>query len=270
MITVVLRRIATTGLAATAGIFAAASCAGDVVSLTPAADTGLLQNSPDNNLGGHTNFAAGVMANGAVSRALLEFNPAAAIPPGAVINAVTLTLTVTASAGGNPTFELHPMLVDWGEGAGLGQLGSPAGSGESTWNTRLTPGTLWGAPGGLAGTDFAAASSVSAVVGTGTLVFGSTPGLVAGLQDWVDHPVDDFGWMLLAQAEGAAGTARRFASREDAPGRGPVLTVDFTVVPEPGTAGILGLGVVVWGFWRRRGRESVLVEGRTDKAKGGV
>jgi hypothetical protein len=78
--------------------------------------------------------------------------------------------------------------------------------------------------------------------------------MVADVQSWLNNPAGDFGWFLMAQSESTLGTARRFASDEDALGRGPVLTIDYTTVPEPSTLGLLGLaaGAVVW--CRRRWR----------------
>src|SRR4051794_16415007 len=73
------------------------------VTLSPIADTSLFQNNPDNNLGGHTNFAAGTMANGSRSGVLVEFNPGPLIPAGSVITSVTLTLNVTAAGNSTPT-----------------------------------------------------------------------------------------------------------------------------------------------------------------------
>jgi hypothetical protein len=215
---------------------------GDVMNLSPVADTGLLQGNPTNNMGGHTNFIGGVLANGFATRGLIEFNPSASIPTNSIINSVTLTLTITASAPSPATFELHPLLVSWGEGNKTGQTGAPATAGEATWNARFTSGSLWSAPGGAAGVDYSAASSASTAVGPTSLLFNSTPGLVTDVQNWLENPAADFGWILIDQSEATAGTARRFASREDALGRGPVLTIDFTPAPEPSTLALLGIG----------------------------
>ncbi|MDB6015893.1 MAG: hypothetical protein JWR19_382 [Pedosphaera sp.] len=221
--------------------------------LSAVADTTLLQNNPNNNLGGHTNFAAGTMANGLHSRALLEFNIAGSIPTNAIINSVSLTLNVTAAASQSATFELHPMLASWLEGNKTGQLGAPATTGEATWNNRAAPGTAWGAAGGLAGTDFSATSGGSAFISTGTvLTFGSTSGLVADVQNWLLDPNGDFGWILLGQSESTINTARRFASREDGSGAGPTLIIDYSPVPEPSTLGLLGLAAGIGCWFRRR------------------
>lgn len=233
--------LAITGISAMAG----------TVTLSPVADTSLFQNSPDNNLGGHTNFASGTMANGTHSRALIEFNPTSLIPVGSAITSVTLALNVTAAGNSTPTaFELHPMLVNWGEGNKVGQTGAPAATGEATWNARFANTTLWGTPGALSGTDYSpTASAVTSIGSSGSFTFGSTSALVADVQNWLDNPASDLGWILLAADESSLNTAHRFASREDTLGRGPLLTIEFTPVPEPATisllvAGSLGLFVL--------------------------
>ncbi|MDB6110499.1 MAG: hypothetical protein JWR69_2249 [Pedosphaera sp.] len=227
----------------------------NVINLNPAADTALFQGNPDNNLGGHTNFAAGTMANGSVSRALLSFAPGGAIPADAVINSVTLSLRITASGGQSAMFELHSALTGWGEGNKTGQNGAPATAGEATWKANFASTSLWGTPGGLAGTDFAPDSSASALAGASTLVFNSTPGMVADVRSWLNNPSGDFGWFLMCQSESTLNTARRFASDEDALGRGPVLTIDYTPVPEPSTLSIFGLAAV-GAFWSQRRRRA--------------
>ncbi|SRR5260221_4638586 len=74
--------------------------------------------------------------------------------------------------------------------------------------------------------------------------FESTLDTMADLQLWLDHPGTNFGWMLISQSEDTPFTARRFASREDPFGRGPTLTVDFDVVPEPSALALWGLGLI--------------------------
>jgi len=228
-----------------------------MVNLQAVADTTLFQNSPDNNLGGSTNFITGTLASGFNNRALIEFSPSVSIPANAVITSVTLTLNVTAANGPNSTFDLHPMLVSWGEGNKTGPTGAPASAGEATWNARFNSSTLWSTPGGAAGADYSATSSDSAFIsGLGSYTFGSTPGLVEDVQNWLDHPSGDFGWMLLSQSEGTMSTARRFASREDTLGRGPLLSIDYSVVPEPSTLALFGLGIGAFAWAHRRRRIS--------------
>lgn len=232
----------------------------DTVSLHPSADTTLLEYFSGNNFGGQAWFNAGTTQNGPRNRGLVRFDIAGAVPVGATINSVSLTLEVTGQPvdGDAPsTFGLHRMLVDWGEGTGTGNpplLGRPALPGEANWNERLAGSAPWAAPGGLAGVDFAALRSGDAYV-YGVIfspyTFFTAPGLISDVQSWLDQPASNFGWMMMTQDETANFSARRFASRED-PFRAPILEIDFTPVPEPSTWALLGLAGVVWWGWRRR------------------
>lgn len=232
----------------------------DNVSLLPVADTTLFQFAPTNNLGGTVNLLGGTTMNGARNRPLLRFD-LATLPADATINSVTLTLTdISGGTFQASNFELHRVLVDWGEGTKTGNQGQPASSGEATWNARFHSVTDWNAPGGNAGTDYASAVSgatlVSPALGTNVYQFGSTSSMVADVQLWRDTPGANFGWILISDSEGTPQTSRRFASREDALGRAPVLRVDFTTVPEPGTVALLSVAVVGGIFFGIRSRRN--------------
>ena len=79
-----------------------------------------------------------------------------------------------------------------------------------------------------AGGDFSGTASASAAVaGVGVYSWGSTAGTVADLQDWLDTPGNNFGWLMLGD-ESTTKTAKRFNSREHATlCSRPVLTVEF-------------------------------------------
>ncbi len=209
----------------------------ETVSMRPVADTTLFESAPDDNMGGWTHVASGTTGNQGGrtrNRALLRFDPTAAIPARARVTNAFLVLQVTKvpgnSGGGGPvssTFALHSMLRAWGEGEKLGDRGFPADVGEATWNSRFAPDESWGVPGGEAGVDFSAdASATNRVLGKGPYQFGPTAGLLADVQAWLDNPAANAGWALLSQSEGSGKTARGFASRED-PALAPVLVVEF-------------------------------------------
>lgn len=201
--------------------------------LVPVADTSLYEGAADNNMGGLESVAAGGNAGGTSFRALLKFDVADGLPPGAVIQSASLRLSVAKSPGAaNPsTFAVHRMLQPWGEGdkgSGLTGVGSFASDGEATWASRLHPGTAWSAPGGQAGTDFASVASAATsepVQAFGTADLASTPDLVADVRQWLAEPASNFGWLLKSDSEDSPFTARRFGSREAASGR-PVLTIE--------------------------------------------
>ena len=72
---------------------------------------------PDNSSGACDSIFAGNTDNSFARRALMRFDVGAQIPPGSIINSVTLTLTITR--GGNnadSTMDLHPINAAWVEG----------------------------------------------------------------------------------------------------------------------------------------------------------
>jgi hypothetical protein len=237
------------------------SALADSLSLRPIADTTLIETAPNNNLGGQPFANSGTTQNFTRNRALFRFD-VSAIPTGALVDSVALVLEVTRQPvdGYAPgDFGLHRMLVSWGEGVqttanpGTPGQGAPAGSGEATWLARFAQtGPNWSAPGGLAGTDFAAtASAGQTVYGTANSpYFFTSAQLAADVQLWLGNPGTNFGWMLLATDEGPNFTARRFGSREDSV-NAPQLLVQYTVVPEPSALALAALGA---GWLMRRQR----------------
>jgi hypothetical protein len=230
------------------------SARGATVTLRPVADTSIFSAYPTFNFGGGTTFTAGGRPHGGSTRALFVFDIAHNIPAGAIIDSATLRLTVIAAPPSQPfnsTFDLDRLTASWGEGTGTDRGGRPAGPNESTWNNRFgTSGSPWSTPGG----DYiSTASDTDFIAGTGNYTFSSTPGLVSDIQSWLDNPADNFGWLLRSESESNLHTIRRFASRNDST-RYPQLTVQYTVVPEPGALCFLaiGLGALAW----RRGSKT--------------
>ncbi len=240
---------------------AAITATADVVSLSPSQDTGVFNFSPLNSFGRAPNNIVGTTAGGNRGRALFEFDIAGAIPAGSIINSVTLRLVDVSNPGGTfvpSTFSLHRSLVDWNGGT---NVGVGAAIGDATWDYRVFETIGWGAPGGAADVDYASAASagillsqLSTTNGPGTN-FWSSAGLVADVQSWLDNPGTNFGWFLISSGELTARTSRRFGMQDTASvGSRPLLTVEFSPVPEPATmatAALAGLGC--W-IWRRRSR----------------
>lgn len=214
----------------------------DVIQLTPAADTTLLESAPDFNMGAEWHMASGTtgsMADRTRNRGLLRFD-LGSIPRQSKIREVTLTLSVTGvpgpDGGAGPLssiFALHRVLRPWGEGTKQGFRGEFATEGEATWNHRFSPagsgaaGQSWSKPGASAPADYSVnPSATQSVSGMAKYVFGSNAALVSDVQIWLDGPDGNWGWILVSQAETHQKTARRFGSRED-PSNRPVLTVEF-------------------------------------------
>lgn len=212
--------------------------AADTANLMPSTDTALLENFPTNNAGGQGWLNAGTTQNYTRNRALMKFDIAAAIPAGARVTAVSLTLHVTRSPtdGDLPsTFDLHRLLFPWGEGNKSGDpplLGAPATVGEACWTHRHA-GTedRWAAPGGAPGVDYATESSGDTYVygvNFSPYTFDQAPGLVRDVQLWLDRPTQNFGWMLRTRSESENFSARRFAAKEDEL-LAPRLLIDYEV-----------------------------------------
>ncbi len=162
-------------------------------------------------------------------RALLRFDVAGAVPPGATVTAVSLRLRMSKTRGGNETVTLHRVLTDWGEGAsdasGQEGRGTQAAPGDATWVHRFFEGDEWATPGG----DFEPSPSGSTTVGgTGSDTWPSEAAMVADVQSWLEEPETNYGWLLQGD-EDARQTAKRFDSREHSDsGRRPQLTIEFT------------------------------------------
>jgi len=216
------------------------------VTLLPIADTSIFAKDPTNNLGAAQSLTVGNTATLDPVRALVKFAIAAAVPTNALVLAASLELSVVRVATTNPaTFDLHRLLVDWGEGSkGAGSLigvGDPATAGEATWLARFHPDTFWSIRGGGAGSDYAAAPSAAAdVASEAAVVFPSSSNLVADVQGWLQNPAANFGWLIKDRAETVLRSARRFGSREE-PTNPPRLLLEYELLqPRISGAQIVG------------------------------
>ena len=177
----------------------------------------------------------GAGTRAALRRGVLAFNIAANIPAGATINGVQLTmycdkvkLTTAFSVS------LRRLTSDWGEGTsntGNSQQGrgEPPTTGDATWHHTFYPGQLWTTPGG----DYSGTISATRTVGnTGFYTWGSTSGLVADVQSWLNTPAQNYGWIVLGD-ESRTETTKRFGTRENTGSTGgvtwrPQLVVSYT------------------------------------------
>jgi len=188
-----------------------------------------------NMFAGKTKDAETVSAEVAVRRAVLAFDIAGNIPADATIDAVQLVLVVNKVKRSNSySFKLHRLLAEWGEGTsdtGNSQQGrgEPPTAGDATWHHTLYPGQFWTNPGG----DYVLGSSATTLVGsTGTYTWGSTSGLVADVQLWLNDDSQNFGWILIGD-ESQIETAKVLATKENTSNGGldkPKLIVNYTTV----------------------------------------
>jgi hypothetical protein len=185
----------------------------DTVTLTPVQDNTLYEPIKKDSLEIRSNAVGESMFTGqvkdalnaadevAVRRAVLAFDiVASGIPAGSTIDSVTLALTCTkAKTNTGFNVRLHELLSDWGEGTsdtGNSQTGrgEPATAGDATWVHTFYDTQFWTTSGGdYVGT----ASATTSVGGQGTYIWGSTSGMVADVQSWLDNPAQNFGWILV-------------------------------------------------------------------------
>lgn len=204
-----------------------------------AADNTLYQDatgSLSNGAGG--SLFVGITGQPAVRRALLRFDVAALVPPGALVLQAELALNVTQSSfAGTLDFAGHRVLASWGEGASIaaggGGGGTLAATGDATWLHRFHPSSLWTAPGG----DFAAQPSfLLTTLQTGAASSRGSQAMVADVQGWIDQPATNHGWVL--KTDETLGVSRRLDSRESANTAGrPRLLVTYLLPMQSTTWG---------------------------------
>lgn len=170
----------------------------------------------------------GANAGNRLRRALLRFD-LSAIPPGSEVTAVRLLFTVDMVPPMATGFDatLHRVTAAWGEAGsfapGAGGGGAPALAGDATWLHRFFDTDFWIAAGG----DFVLTPSATTALSaaSGPFSFDSSALLVADVQQWVNQPAGNFGWILLGE-ETNPQNARRIASRES-PVTPPALEIEF-------------------------------------------
>jgi hypothetical protein len=174
---------------------------------------------------------------GSIRRGLLAFPIAESIPQGSTVISVTLTLHMSRTALGAPTtmVEMHRALAAWGEGTGNANgnegSGAPATTDEVTWIHRFFDGTTWTHPGG----DFQTQSSASqSVAGVGSYTWESTSQLVNEVQQWLDDPASNFGWVMVGD-ESSPSTSKRFDTDENID---PSVRPHLTITYQPVLAGV--------------------------------
>lgn len=222
-------------------------CPTQTTSLAPSKDNTLFEDiggNSSNGAGDH--LFAGLTAIGDIRRALVAFDVAGSVPAGSTIVGATLRMNMSKTIVGGQTVVLRRASADWGEGnsdaAGDEGMGAPPEAGDATWIHRFSPSTFWTSPGG----DFSGTISASQSVGSEGPYAWSSAQLIADVQNMLDAPAGNFGWVVMGPESGAP-TAKRFDSRENAPGVQPVLEIEYelAVCPTASSWGLLSCGLVV-------------------------
>jgi hypothetical protein len=248
----------------------------DSVSLVSSKDNSLFANNAAASDGGGAGIFVGTTNSNqsdSLRRGLIQFDVASAVPAGATITAVNLTMYLGQASGnsGQQQIDLHRLTADWGEGtagsstpsiSGTG-TGFPANPGDATWTQRFYQQQNWSAPG--ADGDYISAISGNTIVGTALdspYEWQSTPTMVADVQGWLNNPSTNFGWIMIEDVENVQQTVKAFYSRDATeknnvngdplpPEWRPTLEITYTLGP---TGDYNGNGVVDAGdyvVWRK-------------------
>jgi len=221
-------------------IVAGRSARADTVTLNPIQDNTLYQDDfGQTSDGSGQHFFAGRTAAGKIRRGLISFDIAGNIPAGSTIQHAALTLHMNRSvASVEVEVDLRQVLTDWGEGASVAGpdsdgAGAPAVAchrrrvGDATWLHTFYDTDFWDQPGG----DFAPnVSGSAAIADVGFYSFDSqfNPAMLVDVQQWLDQPDTNHGWMVMMADEFFPMSAKRFDSRENVnPSFQPTLTVDY-------------------------------------------
>ncbi|MGH9869645.1 MAG: DNRLRE domain-containing protein [Candidatus Polarisedimenticolia bacterium] len=209
----------------------------DVITLPASRDNTLFESATGALSNGAGEFLfAGKTAIPQTRRALIAFDVAAAVPAGSTITSVQLTLNMSLTIALGVPVSLHRAAADWGEGTSdapmMEGMGTAADTGDATWVHTFFDTSFWAQPGG----DYNAVPAATIVVDQiGPYTWGSTAGMVADAQSWLDSPAGNFGWVIVGD-ESVTTTAKRFDSRENRVATlRPALRVEFT--PPPAGAG---------------------------------
>lgn len=222
----------------------------DMVVLEAVADNTIYQDNTSNSNGAGDFIFAGNNGGNSPRRALIRFD-LSSIGANATIDQVTFTAFLSQGNAASVNVSLHRLTADWGESTsnapGGEGGGDAAADGDATWLENFFGSSNWAVPGG----DFVVNPSATMVIDEtlGSYQWSST-GLRDDVASWLDGSQSNFGWILIGDESGP-GTAKRFNSRDNV-ANSPFLTVHFTPVPEPGSALLLTVSMLVCGSKRRR------------------
>jgi len=221
-----------------------AAAPGDTVTITPTKDNTLYEDplAEKSNGAGQFMYVGNTSTNVVKRRGLVAFNVSGAVPAGSTITAVNLRMNMTKTIAISREVSVHRARQNWGEGTSNATVnpgqGTTPTTNDATWNFAFYPATPWSTPGGV----FEAAASTTLMVGdVAQYTWPSTPQFVADVQDMLDNPATNFGWVLVGN-EQLAQTAKQFNTRQATAATRPALIITYS--PPPGPGDVNGDGIV--------------------------
>jgi hypothetical protein len=203
------------------------------INIPASKDNSIYMDASNNSNGVGTSLFVGNNGTNSPRRSLIKFD-LTTIPAGSAIKNVNLKLNCNTS-GSLGIVSIYKLLTNWGEGTSNATASGGGGGGvmstlnDATWNCNLANGaggcnSLWLNPGG----DYYITPSASTAVSASNINYNWTDvNMLPTVQSWVNNSSENFGWMIKG-AEDAAGTAKRFGSRENADfSQRPLLTVNY-------------------------------------------
>jgi Secretion system C-terminal sorting domain/Lamin Tail Domain/PKD domain len=172
--------------------------------------------------------------SGDIRRAVIAFDIATSVPVGATITAASLSLNMSKTSSGAQTINLHRINSDWGEGASNapGQQGGGTApmANDATWIHTFFSSSFWTSTGG----DYNATASASRSVNTNGSYTWNSSQLTTDVQNMLNNPSGNFGWILLGN-ESTSQTTKRFDTKEHPTASArPELTITYTLPAQAG------------------------------------
>jgi len=221
-------------------------------SLTATADTHVRSASGqvNNNFGGLDQMLIGNHKDLGDFHGFLRFD-LSSLPTDIVINSVALQMVKPANGTvGSFTvniYELSTANTNWVEGTATGQ----AQAGSATWDSKGPSAWAGSAGASSAGTDYIdnVLASYSGTTLAGDATFTSQAAFLTAVSNNLGGTLN---LGIGLESVFNAGTYYRFATKEHATSAAPQLVIEYTVIPEPATIGLLGAGCLCIIMARRR------------------
>lgn len=217
-------------LTAFAPLACTSAIAAEIVTLEPTQDNSMYEEDGNLSNGAGIYLFFGLTDDTWARRSLLLFDVAGNIPAGSTITEAGLSINVNREPAGAPDgmILLHRSEAPWGEEAsdasGQEGTGAQAEPGDATWTFRSYSTVRWVDEGGEL---IQPVSATVLISGLGIFEFTGS-GLVFDVQDMLDVPATNFGWIVVGDEIPNSRTARRIASRENNDARArPQLTITY-------------------------------------------